>query len=161
MQLPIGAGEDFEGVIDLITLQALYFDGKDGETVRADSIPAHMMAEAEQARQSMLESLSMFSDELMELLLSEEEVPEELIHRVLRDAVRNEEITPVFLGTAYRNKGVQPLLNAIVRYLPSPLDGRSTHSIATTRTDGWSCILIRNGRLWGWPSKSSTTLMVS
>ncbi len=122
MQLPLGAGEDFEGVIDLITLQALYFDGKDGETVRTDSIPANMMAEAQQSRQSMLESLSMFSDELMELLLSEEEVPEELIHQVLRDAVRNEEITPVFLGTAYRNKGVQPLLNAIVRYLPSPLD---------------------------------------
>ncbi len=126
-QLPIGAGEDFQGVVDMISMKAVFFEGKDGEKVRSDSIPAAMLEQAEQSRQEMLESLSMFSDDLMELLLSEEEVPEELIHRVLRDAVRNEEVTPVFLGTAYRNKGVQLLLDAIVRYLPSPLD-RQIHA---------------------------------
>ena len=70
----------------------------------------------------MLEALSMYSDEMMELLLGEEEVPEELIHRVTRDATTQQDLTPVYLGTAYRNKGVQPLLDAITRYLPSPLE---------------------------------------
>ena len=122
MQLPIGAEDDFQGVIDLVTMQAIYFDGNAGEKVRHDDIPAGMADETATARQALLESLSMYSDELMELLLSEMEVPEELIHRVVRDAVQSQDFTPVFLGTAYRNKGVQPLLDAITRYLPSPAD---------------------------------------
>lgn len=122
MQLPLGAGEAFKGVIDLVTRQALYFDGANGERVRAEPIPDSMLEDAEKARGQMLESLAMYSDELMELLLSEEEVPETLIHDVVRAAVRQQDATPVYLGSAYRNKGVQPLLDAIVRYLPSPLD---------------------------------------
>ena len=122
MQLPIGAGEQFAGLIDLITQQAVYFDGKDGETIRREPIPEEMAQEAHAARRHMLEALSMYSDELMELLLSEEEIPEALVHQIIRDAVLAEEITPVFLGTAFRNKGVQPLLDAVIRYLPSPLD---------------------------------------
>jgi elongation factor G len=122
MQYPMGAGDDFSGVIDLISMQALYFEGKDGEKVRAAAIPTELLEKVQQARKQMLESLSMYSDELMELLLSEEEVSDELIHKVVRDAVQAEEMTPVFLGTAYRNKGVQPLLDAITRYLPSPLE---------------------------------------
>ena len=121
-QLPIGAGQNFEGVIDLISMQAVYYDGDDGSQVRFAEIPADMRDEAEQARHDMLESLSMYSDDLMELLLSEEEVAEDLVHRVMREAVCAEECTPVFLGTAYRNKGVQQLLDAVTRYLPSPLD---------------------------------------
>ncbi|MCP4190545.1 MAG: elongation factor G [Planctomycetaceae bacterium] len=122
IQIPMGAGEQFEGIIDLVSMKALYFDGNDGETVREEPIPAAYAEEAATARQQMLESLSMYRDDLMELLLSEEEVSEELIHEVLRDTVQAEEVTPVMLGTAYRNKGVQPLLDAITRYLPSPLD---------------------------------------
>ena len=122
MQLPIGAGETFEGMIDLVTMKAIYFDGKDGETIREEAIPSDYQDQADEYRTIMLEALSMYSDELMELLLSEEEVPEELVHRVVRDAVHAEEATPVYMGTAYRNKGVQPLLDAITRYLPSPLD---------------------------------------
>ena len=121
-QLPIGAGETFEGVIDLVTMQAVYSDGAHGENVRRQAIPADMVDQAESARQQMLESLSMYSDALMELLLSEEPIPETLIHSVTREAVRAEEITPVFLGSAYRNKGVQLLLDGVTRYLPSPLD---------------------------------------
>jgi elongation factor G len=128
MQLPIGAGETFGGVIDLIKMQAAYFDGKDGEKIRYDAIPADMLEESKQSRADMLEALSMFSDELMEKLLSEEEISEELIHTVVTDAVRSEEITPVFVGSAYKNKGVQLLLDAIVRYLPSPLD-RESHAL--------------------------------
>ena len=99
----------------------------------------------------MLEALSMYSDELMEMLLSEEEISEELIHDIVRTAVIEQEFTPVYLGTAYRNKGVQPLLDAIVRYLPSPLEspsqgqgpdrpGRRSSSsspIRTSRSSAW------------------------
>ncbi len=122
MQLPIGREADFCGVIDLIRRQAIYFDGAYGETIRAEDVPAGYADEAAHARQHMLEALSMYSDEILELLLSEEEVPEELVHRVIKQAVLGQQLTPVFLGSAYRNKGVQPLLDAIVRYLPSPLD---------------------------------------
>ncbi len=122
MQLPIGAGESFEGLIDLVTMEALYFDGKDGELVRRADVPAAHVEAMATARAQMLEQLAMYSDELMELLLSEEPIPEALIHDVLRHSVQEQDTTPVFLGTAYRNKGVQPLMDAIVRYLPSPLD---------------------------------------
>ncbi len=122
MQLPIGAGEQFEAIIDLVKMKAIYFDGANGETVREDEIPASHLEAAEKARQEMLEALAMYSDELMELLLSEEVVSDELVHKVLKSAVQQQDCTPVFLGTAFRNKGVQPLLDAICRYLPSPLD---------------------------------------
>jgi elongation factor G len=120
MQIPIGREANFEGVVDLISQQAIYFDGNNGEKVRREAIPADLAEEATKARQVMLEALSMYSDELLELLLGEEEVPVELIHTVVKDAALNQQFTPVFLGTAYRNKGVQPLLDAIVRYLPAP-----------------------------------------
>ena len=120
MQLPIGAGETFAGCIDLVTMKALSFTGEQGTVVEEGPIPANMEAEAKEYRQAMLESLSMYNDELMELLLSEEGVSEELIHRVIKDAVQNQGLTPVYVGSAFKNKGVQPLLDAVVRYLPSP-----------------------------------------
>ena len=122
MQHPMGAGETFIGVIDLITLKAAYFDGKKGETVRIEEIPAEYLDEVKTARSQMLEQLAMYSDELMEKLLAEEAISEDLIHKVLRTAVIESNATPVFLGTALGNKGVQLLLDAVVRYLPSPLD---------------------------------------
>jgi elongation factor G len=122
MQLPIGKEEHFQGVVDLIRRKALYFDGKNGEDVREEPVPAEMVDQVNAARQHTLETLSMYSDEMMELLLSEEEVPEELIHSVVKAAVQGQDVTPVFMGTAFRNKGVQPLLDAVVRYLPSPLE---------------------------------------
>ncbi|MDR1959211.1 MAG: elongation factor G [Planctomycetaceae bacterium] len=122
MQLPIGKEIHFEGVVDLITGKAIYFDGKQGEILREEPVPAKMLEEYKHARQEMLETLSMFSDELMEILLCEQEPPEELVHHVIREAVWSRQLTPVYLGTAYKNKGVQPLLDAICRYLPSPED---------------------------------------
>ena len=122
MQIAIGKEDKFEGIIDLVTMKAVYFDGNNGEKVRHEEIPADLKDEAVEARQAMLEALAMYSDEMMELLLGEQEVPEELIHKVVKEAVQEQDVTPVFMGTAYRNKGVQPLLDAIVRYLPSPLD---------------------------------------
>lgn len=121
VQIPMGAGETFEGVIDLVKMKAFYFDGETGEQVREAEIPADYADEAVATRAVMLESLSMYSDEMMELLLAEEDVPEELIHEVMKTAVQQLNFTPVFIGSAYRNKGVQLLLDAITRYLPSPL----------------------------------------
>lgn len=122
VQIPIGAESEFQGVVDLVTRRALYFDGSDGQDVRAEAVPDELAEAADQARQHMLESLAMYSDELMEHLLSEEEVSEELVHEVIRQATVSQQMTPVLMGTAYRNKGVQPLLDAVVRYLPSPLE---------------------------------------
>ena len=123
MQLPIGREADFAGVIDLVAMEAIYFDGANGEIVRREAIPEALAGEAHHARQQMLEALSMYSDEILERLLSEDPVPEELVHSVIHSAVVSEQLTPVFLGSAYKNKGVQPLLDAVVRYLPSPLEG--------------------------------------
>ncbi len=122
MQYPMGAGETFEGMIDLITLKAMYFDGEKGVDVRLEPVPAKYEAEVKKYRHQMLETLAMYSDELMEMLLSEEEPSEELIHKVTKFAAHQQGFTPVFVGSAYKNKGVQPLLDAIVRYLPNPLE---------------------------------------
>ena len=122
MQLPIGAEQNFVGVVDLVTQRALYFDGDQGEIIRCEDIPDSMRDEAEAARQEMLEALSMYSDSLMEALLEGRDVPEEEIHAVVKSATLARQMTPVFLGSAYRNKGVQPLLDAIARYLPSPTE---------------------------------------
>jgi elongation factor G len=122
VQLPIGKEANFEGIVDLISQKAVYFDGDNGEHIREEEIPAAMAEEARGARQHLLESLSMYSDELMEVLLAEEPVSSDMVYEVMRSAVRQLEFTPVFLGSAYKNKGVQLLLDSIVRLLPSPLD---------------------------------------
>ncbi len=126
MQLPIGKEAGFHGVVDLITQEAVYFDGREGEKLRRDEVPPTMIEEVHAARQSMLESLSMYDDELLEKLLGEEEIPEDMIHAVICKSVRANQITPVYLGSAYKNKGVQLLLDAIVRYLPGPEDNEIT-----------------------------------
>lgn len=122
VQIPIGLEADHKGEIDLIAMRAYYFDGEQGETVREEDIPAELQDEAQAARAAMLDVISMFSDEMTELLLEEKEVPAELIHSTIRVAVLGRKLTPVFMGSAYKNKGVQLLLDAVNRYLPSPLD---------------------------------------
>lgn len=122
IQLPMGAESDFAGVIDLVTMQAIYFDGEDGETTRREAIPEGYLEQASTARQEMLEALSMFDDSLMEALLEERDIPVDQIRALIREATLSQEITPVMMGTAYRNKGVQELLDAVTYYLPSPLD---------------------------------------
>lgn len=121
IQLPIGKEDNFKGVVDLIEMKALTFGGARGEVVEEGEVPAELQDEAEESRAAMLESLSMYSDEMMEKLLSEEEISKEMIYKVMRDAVLNG-ATPVMMGSAYKDKGVQPLLDAVIRYLPSPLD---------------------------------------
>jgi len=121
-QIPMGLGEEFQGVIDLVEMKALYYDGEKGETVRTEEIPAEYLEDAKDYRQEMLEGLAMYSDQMMELLLSEEEVPIKLIYDVAIEAIRAQSFTPMFMGTAFKNKGVQTLIDAVVRYLPSPLE---------------------------------------
>lgn len=122
LQIPIGKESDFEGVVDLVTMQAVYFDGKQGETIRREEIPAELADAANAARAEMLETLSLYSDDLMMALLEESEVDEAEIRKIIREATLSQEITPVMMGTAFRNCGVQELLDAVVEYLPSPLD---------------------------------------
>jgi elongation factor G len=119
MQLPIGLEARFEGVIDLVTMKALYFEGANGEHVVEKEIPEAQREEAEIAREKMLDVVSMFSDELTEAIL-EERVTEQLVHEAVRRGTLSLDLTPVFLGSAYKNKGVQKLLDAVTAYLPSP-----------------------------------------
>ena len=124
MQYPIGAEADFLGVVDLITRQAIYYGGEKGETVRYDVCPPELVADVEALRAEMLDKISMFNDEMTEMLLEEKTIPDDMIHATVKKAVATKEITPVFMGTAFKNKGVQTLLDAIVRYLPSPSERR-------------------------------------
>ncbi len=122
MQVPIGLEEKLEGVIDLVRMKAVYFDGNDGEQIRVEEIPAELQAEADERREMMLDTVSMFSEEIMELMMEEKEIPEELLHATIRKAVINLELVPVYLGSAYKNKGVQEMMDAVLRYLPAPPD---------------------------------------
>ncbi|MBP6217716.1 MAG: elongation factor G [Oligoflexales bacterium] len=122
MQIPIGAEDQFSGLIDLIKMKAFYFDGKNGENIREEEIPAEMLESAQEYRAAMYDSFSLFSDEMTELLLEEAPVPDELLFNVIRESTVGRKITPVYMGSAFKNKGVQLLLNAIISYLPSPLD---------------------------------------
>lgn len=134
LQIPIGAGNDFQGVIDLLKMKALYFDGTQGEDVREADIPAAMQEIAESARNEMLEALSLFSDELMMALLEEVKVPHEQLVKLIREATLAHRIVPVLCGSAFKNKGVQPLLDAVCDFLPSPLD-RSVTAIDVDATE--------------------------
>ncbi len=122
LQIPMGAGDTFQGVIDLIDMQAVYFEGVHGEIITRKDIPTEWAEEADRARHGMLDALSLYDDELMEVMLDEQDPAKELIHTALRRATLNRDIVPVLMGSAYRNKGVQLLLDAVNAYLPSPLD---------------------------------------
>lgn len=121
LQLPIGLAAEFEGVVDLIEMKALYFRGDNGEQIEVAEIPAGMQALAEARRTEMLDTVSMFSDELLEAALEDSATPE-LIYDAIRKGVLSLELTPVLVGSAYKNKGVQPLLDAVNHYLPCPTD---------------------------------------
>ena len=125
MQLPIGLEADFQGIVDLVKMRAFYFEGENGENVVEKDIPESMQADADAAREEMLDAVSMFSDELMEAIL-DEKTTEEMVREAIRNGVISLDLTPVFLGSAYKNKGVQLLLNAVVDFLPAPTDIRNT-----------------------------------
>ena len=121
MQIPIGLEAAHEGVVDLVTMKAHYFDGDSGEIRRVEEIPPSLRGEAEAKRHAMLDAVSMFSDELMEAIL-EDKVTEPMIHAAVRKGTLSLGLTPVLIGSAYKNKAVQPLLDAVTLYLPSPAE---------------------------------------
>jgi len=123
LQLPIGLEANHTGVIDLVRMKAIYFDDPEGTVVREEQIPEAYRVEAEARREALLEEVSNFDDELLEALLEDPaSVTEEMVHRAVRAGVLKLELCPVFVGSAYKNKGVQPLLDAVVHYLPCPTD---------------------------------------
>jgi elongation factor G len=122
MQLPIGLEADFEGVVDLVSMKAIYFDGDKGEKVRQEEIPADLMPAAQDQREMLIDQASMFSDVLTEAILEEQDITAEMIIDGIRQGVVERRITPVFMGSAYKNKGIQPLLDAVTRLLPCPFD---------------------------------------
>jgi len=126
MQIPIGLEADLEGVVDLVTMKAVYFDGTNGEVVRVEEIPRHLLGEATERREEMIDAASLFSDTLTEAVLEEKDVTEDMIISAVRRGTLDREITPVFIGSAYKNKGVQPLLDAVVNYLPCPSEVENT-----------------------------------
>ncbi len=122
IQLPIGSEETFKGIIDLVDMNAdVYYDDL-GKDMRTEEIPEDMRELAEQYRDNLLEAVSDFDDEIMEMYLNGEEVPAEKIRKAIRSATVAVKMVPVTCGTSYKNKGVQKLLDAIVDYMPSPLD---------------------------------------
>ncbi|MBQ8928842.1 MAG: elongation factor G [Oscillospiraceae bacterium] len=122
IQLPIGSEADFKGIVDLVEMNAdVYYDDL-GKDMRVEEIPADMMDLAQEYRSKLLDSVADIDDEILELVLMEEEVPADKIRAALRKGCVDNTLVPVTCGTSYRNKGVQKLLDAIVDYMPSPLD---------------------------------------
>ncbi len=125
IQINMGTDDDFRGVIDLVTMEAVSFEGKGGEKVVRKPVSSEYVAEAEQKRHEMLEALSMFNDEMLELFLEDKPIDQEMIRETIREATINRDIVPLMMGSAFKNKGVQPLMEAVCDFLPSPLDRSS------------------------------------
>ena len=121
LQIPIGLEDKLAGVVDLVEMRALYNEGDNGETIRVAEIPADMMEQAEEFREKLLDAASMFSDELAEAWLEGEETTD-MIKSAIRSATIARKLTPVFMGSAYKNRGVQALLDGVNDYLPNPRD---------------------------------------
>ena len=125
-QIPIGLEDKHEGVVDLFTMKAIYFEGSEGEKPVIKDIPPEVLEQAKEYRHKLIEGLADFDDTLAEKFLSEEEVSAEELQKVARKATLDLKITLVFMGSAYKNKGVQPLLDGVTLYLPNPTEIKNT-----------------------------------
>jgi elongation factor G len=122
IQLPIGAEADFRGIIDLVENKAIIYKDELGKEQEIIEIPAEFADEAAAAREHLLEEVSQYDDELLEMILEEVEIPVARLKAAIRKATLEIRLTPVLCGSSFKNKGVQPLLDAVIDYLPSPLD---------------------------------------
>jgi len=124
IQLPIGLESEFSGVVDLVTMKAIYFEGPSGEEIGEGEMPSGMIDMARAKREELIDAASMFSDELMEAVF-EGNVTEDLIREAVRSGTLSRQLTPVFVGSAYKNIGVQPVLDGVNHYLPAPIEVES------------------------------------
>ncbi|MDR2403521.1 MAG: elongation factor G [Spirochaetaceae bacterium] len=122
IQIPIGLEDKLEGIVDLISMKAVYFDGDQGTELRYAEIPSHLKEDTDKYREELLDAVSMFSDKLAELFLGGEDIPEDLIHAAIRSGTLSEAFVPVMVGSAYKNKGIQSLLDGVTNYLPNPTE---------------------------------------
>ena len=122
VELPIGLEDRLEGVVDLINMKAIYFDEPNGTNLRIEEIPESMLEEAQQKREELIESASDFDDDLMNMILEGEEPSVEMIEAAIRRGTLSLKMCPVFVGSAHKNKGIQPLLDGVTKYLPEPRD---------------------------------------
>ncbi|MCB1162911.1 MAG: elongation factor G [Candidatus Krumholzibacteriia bacterium] len=144
MQIPIGLEADHQGVVDLVTMEAVYFDGANGEHIRREPIPATLLPEAETRREILVDAASMFDDALMETALEgADAVSPEMLHAAVRKGVLARELTPVFLGSAYKNRGVQLLMDGLVRYLPDPTEVEN-EALRLDKENGESKFVVSN-----------------
>ena len=122
IQLPIGSEADFRGIVDLVDMDAVIFYDDLGKDMRIEPIPAEMTAQAQEYREKLIDAVSLFDDDIAEMFLEGEDIPSDKLKQAIRKATVSGELVPVICGTSYKNKGVQKLLDAVVDYLPSPLD---------------------------------------
>jgi elongation factor G len=132
VQLPLGLEHAHDGVVDLVGMRALYFEGDNGEIVREAEIPEELRELSDQKREELLDAVSMFSDELTEAILEEVDIPVELVKSTIRKATIARQLVPVFCGSAYKNRGVQALLDGVCAFLPDPTD---VENVALTMDD--------------------------
>ncbi len=117
---PIGAEDRFEGIVDLVEMKAIYFDGDNGEKIRIEDVPADLLAPVKERRQELIAAMGDFDDEVAMLYLEDQEIPADLLRQAIRKATLSLKFIPVMMGSAYKNKGVQVLLDAVGHYLPNP-----------------------------------------
>jgi elongation factor G len=144
IQLPIGAESDFKGIIDLINMQAIVYKDELGKDVVIEEIPADLADDAQIAREHLLEELSHYDDELLEMILEEAEVPKERLVKAIRKATLDIKMTPVLCGSSFKNKGVQPLLDAVLDFLPSPLDVPAVEGHEPVKGSDEDRVAVRN-----------------
>jgi elongation factor G len=146
IQLPIGAEADFRGIIDLVEMKAIVYKDELGREQEVIEIPDELLAEAEAAREHLLEEVSHYDDELVEMILEEQEIPPQRLRQAIRKATLEIRMTPVLCGSSFKNKGVQPLLDAVLEYLPSPLDVPPVEGVEPAKgsTNGDEALAVRH-----------------
>ena len=133
IQLPIGVEQDFVGIVDLVANKAIVYKDELGKEQDVIEIPSELADQAAKAREFLLEEVSHYDDELLEMILEEQEIPVERLKQAIRRATLQTKLTPVLCGSSFKNKGVQPLLDAVIDYLPSPLDVPPVEGVETTK----------------------------
>jgi elongation factor G len=141
VQLPIGAESEFQGIVDLVGMKAIVYKDDLGKEFDVVDIPDEYADAAEAAREHLLEEVSHYDDDLVELILEEVEIPKERLISAIRKATLEIKLTPVFCGSAFKNKGVQPLLDAVLDYLPSPLDVPAVEGVAVRKGEAGEAVV--------------------